>query len=54
MRSFGFAGQCASLSLSHYVVDEFDHRYQYTLDQVIHLLDGRMTAVRPNDGRKPE
>ena len=42
--------QCALLSLSHYVVELIDHRYQHALDMVINLLDDLMTVVRPNKG----
>ncbi len=41
----------AALSVSHYVVEVIDHRYQHALDLVIHLLEDLMTAVRPDDGR---
>ncbi len=46
--------RCHSWSLGHYVVEVIDHRYQHALDLVIHLLDDLVTALRPNDGRKPE
>jgi hypothetical protein len=47
-------GHLASLSVSHYVVEVIDHRYQHALDMMINLLDDLMTAVRPSDGCKPE
>ena len=48
-----YALRLKPLTLSHYVVGVIDHPYQYILDQVIYLLDDRVTAVRPNDGRSP-